>query len=112
MPVLLRAWIMSSLLILRGFLWTAVALFLALAIFVNMTLPPKANGSISNRVGRVWDGTAAWIELKIFDQKYLAAVTVSRSVDPDCKSALGRETYKAVLQCGRKCRKYPRPHCA
>jgi hypothetical protein len=111
MPPVVRIALMSSLMVIRTLFWIACSLLIALSIFVSFTLPPVANEGLSGRIARTWDGSIAWLNLKIFDQQYLATEAVALIVDPNCTTALGHADYQAIVNCGKKCANYPRPAC-
>ena len=108
---LARIAIISSLMVIRTLFWISCSLLITLFIFVSFTLPPVTNEGLSGRIARTWDGSIAWLNLKIFDQQYLATEAVALIVDPKCMTALGHDDYQAVVSCGKKCANYPRPAC-
>lgn len=111
MPPLLRTIMMSVLMVIRCLLWVVGSVLLALLLFVSFTLPQVPKEGLGGHVERTWDGSVAWLDLKVFNQRYIATETVTFIVDPGCKTALGRATYAAVVNCGKQCARYPRPTC-
>jgi hypothetical protein len=101
----------SGLMVMRSLLWVACSLLVALFVFVSFTLPSVAKEGLSGRIARTWDGSIAWLDLEVFDQRYLATESVTFVVDPNCMTALGHADYQAVVGCGKECAKYPRPAC-
>ena len=111
MRPVIRITLKSVLMVMRSLLWIACSLLIALFAYVSFTLPAATKEGLSGRIARTWDGSIAWLDLKVFNQPYIATESVSFVVDPNCKSALGHADYQAVTSCGKRCATYPRPAC-